>query len=395
MPEVRDSGTRLSQALERALSQRPSMAGRRLRSERDLVDLLQVNHSALRRSLGRLVDKGVLVRRHGSGTYVRRVPVAPPPGRSGETDLPIAPGMLFADFETEQGVPAPLAPTHQQQQLQIGLWIDFASTANPARQALLNGIVHRTEEAGHRVTIHSLVDRGGQDLSEGELAKRLRNTPSDGYLVGPWHQDRFLSAAGGNGTRVVFFHDSSEPISHEPFVFMDSHEAVTRAVHLLAAEGYRRIGLLGLDIPDMPVGPFLKVYDRAMEDAGLEYRATEFAEPNLGRSMAATRRFLARPDSPDAVYVADDVVLAGAAEAWEADGVVPGRDLGVITYSTPNLPLPPNHRWSRMDFDIEGFGEAVVNSLLRSVQTAGTRVNSHAIHASWVPGETHQRGNVP
>jgi DNA-binding LacI/PurR family transcriptional regulator len=172
---------------------------------------------------------------------------------------------------------------------------------------------------------------------------------------------------------------------------MDTEEAVARAVRVLAEEGYREIGLLGLRGPDLAVEPVMTVYDRAMEDAGLSYRGMEFGTIYPGDSIAAFRTLMGSDSPPDAIYVSDDVVLAGVAEVCELDGIVPGRDLGVITFSTPNYPLPQAHNWSRMDFDVEGFGEAVVNSLLRMIQTAGTRINSHAIHASWVGGETHRR----
>lgn len=381
----------LSDALEHALSQPPSVAGLRLRSERDLVQLLNVNHASVRRSLNSLVEKGVLVRRHGSGTYLRRVPIVSDQQGHREMVLPIRTDMLFVGSDQSGAHQKPLAPTHQQRQLQIGLWTDFELEPSPSRQALLEGIVHRTEEAGHCVSMHSLADRRGSELSVGELADRLKDAPADGYLVGPWYPERFLAAASETRVPSIFFQDSSAPITYEPFVFMDTEEAVARAVRVLAEEGYREIGLLGLRGPDLAVEPVMTVYDRAMEDAGLSYRGMEFGTIYPGDSIAAFRTLMGSDSPPDAIYVSDDVVLAGVAEVCELDGIVPGRDLGVITFSTPNYPLPQAHNWSRMDFDVEGFGEAVVNSLLRMIQTAGTRINSHAIHASWVGGETHRR----
>jgi DNA-binding LacI/PurR family transcriptional regulator len=377
--------------LEHALSQPPSTAGLRLRSERDLVQLLNLNHALVRRSLNHLVEKGVLVRRHGSGTYLRRVPIATRPDTRRRYDLPVSSDMLFADAEPSDGRQRPLVPTREQKQVQIGLWTDFALGPSPSRQALLHGIVHCTEEAGHRVSMHSLAHRNGHELSVRELAERLEKAPSDGYLVGPWYPDRFLAAVGEANVPIIFFQDSSAPISHEPFVFMETNEAIARAVQVFAEAGYARIGLLGLSGSDLPVDHIEKAYDRSMEDAGLTYRSTAFGTVQPRDNLAAFRSMLNRDDPPDALYVADDVVLAGVAEVCAADGIVPGRDLGVITFSTPNLALPRDYNWSRMDFDVEGFGEAVVNSLLRMVETAGSRVNSHAIHASWVPGETHFR----
>lgn len=385
------SHTALSKALEHALSQPPSTAGLRLRSERDLVQLLNLNHALVRRALNHLVEKGVLVRRHGSGTYLRRVTMASRPDARRKCDLPVSTDMLFADAEPSDERQRPLAPTREQKQLQIGLWTDFALGSSPSRQALLNGIVHYTEEAGHRASMHSLAHRNGRELSVRELAERLEKAPSDGYLVGPWYPDRFLAAVGEAKVPIIFFQDSSAPISHEPFVFMETNEAMVRAVQVFAGEGHTRIGLLGLSGPDLPVDHIERAYDRAMEDAGLTYRCSAFGTVQPRDNVAAFRSLLKRDDRPDALYVADDVVLAGVAEVCAAEGIVLGRDLDLITFSTPNFPLPRDTNWSRMDFHVDGFGEAVVNSLLRMVETAGSRVNSHAIHASWVPGETHSR----
>lgn len=56
-------------ALEYRLCFPPSEAGMRLKPERELAQHLGVNRMRVRRSLEQLVNKGVLVRKHGSGVY--------------------------------------------------------------------------------------------------------------------------------------------------------------------------------------------------------------------------------------------------------------------------------------------------------------------------------------
>lgn len=401
MSATKSSRERVSDIIEYALSQPPAATGYRLRSERELATLFQTSHAHLRKSLDMLVDKGLLVRRRGSGTYVRRIPSFRSTPEFA-TSLPVPASELFVQEFAEGSEPSPLKPTRQQQQLHLGLWTDFAGFSEPSRQAVLNGIINRVEEQGHRITVHSLRDRAGTDLSDAELARRLANAPSDGYLVVAWWAERFLAALGSCSAPVVFFQDSSVPITHEPMVLMDTHEATMRAVRTLAQQGYRKIGLLALRTANDPeelvqreqIIPMQRAYRRSMEDEGLDYYAVEFAEPSMVQSIAALRRLLSREDPPHALYIADDVLLNGATELFELNKIVPGKDIGIITFSVASQPMPPGHNWSRLEFDVEGLGESAINSLLRLIQTAGARINSRAIYATWRPGDTHLRADT-
>ncbi len=252
--------------------------------------------------------------------------------------------------------------------------------------------MHRVERAGHGLSRNSICGADGIIPKIAELTQRLKDDPSDGYLVSVLSADIFLQALGKVHTPVVFFSESSCGIRHEPVVMLDSLEAVGRGVHLLAGQGYQRIGFIGLDYFDRPgesSDSLRKAYERAVIDAGLDYQASEFTKADVQESIAACRRFLARPESPQAIIVANDTVLNGLAEVLIADGIVPGRDLGVITLSNVCSRLPKGIEWSRLEFNVEGLGEVVVNTLLGLLQTAGLRANSSAIFARWKPGRTH------
>ena len=81
MPELRPSRAErmpLSEAVSAALK-REIASGRFAESdvlpgERELSEMLDVSRTTLRRAIAGLVDEGVLVHRHGAGTFVRRNP---------------------------------------------------------------------------------------------------------------------------------------------------------------------------------------------------------------------------------------------------------------------------------------------------------------------------------
>lgn len=385
----------LAEVLESVLSQPPSSAGRRLRSERDLANLFQTDHFQVRRSLDKLVRKGLLVRRRGSGTYVRRVPPNKKP--LSLLGVSVSPTSLLAPQKKDHGRTAtPLSPMKHQQQLHLGLWADLLPEHAPGRQALIGGIIRQTEQAGHRISMHSSFGTGEKLASIPEMKRRLEDNPCDGYIVGTWQSDLILNALPQNHGPVVHFADSTRLINYKPTILADSYETVTRGIRLLAQQGYKRIGMIGLDIPEdpeEPTDPFRLLYERTMFDLGLNYNAVEFGQASIRDSMAATRRLLGRTDPPEAIYVHDDFVLNGVAEVLDIEGIVPGRDLGMITLCNVNSKLPTGVEWSRLEFDMEGLGELIVKTLLGLLQTAGLHVNSTSIHSTWRPGKTHLKNS--
>ena len=380
----------LEKIIKYALSRPPSSAGRRIRSERDLAALLKANHSKVRKALSELVHKGVLVRRHGSGTYVRKVPKISYSHVPHKLKIPSE--SLFASDQLEQDYAPHLEPTKQQQLLYLSLWADLEPDQMASRRALIRGIMRQTERAGHFMSMHSVCGNDGKVMAVSELAQQLKNNPSDGYLVGSWSADLFLKAIGKTLKPIVYFSDSNRPIKNDPTVMLDSLEAICRGVNLLAEQGYKRIGMIGLDLPYDPLEstePSRKAYERAMLDVGLNYYTADFCQATVTESMAAIRRLLSSSDPPEAVLIADDIVLNGVAKALTIDGIVPGQDIAVITLSNVNSKLPKGFAWSRLEFDVEGLGEQIVDTLLSLLLTAGRRANSSAAYVKWRPGKTH------
>lgn len=64
----------IGEALKREIASGRFAGADVLPGERELSDLLDVSRTTLRRAIAALVDEGVLVHRHGAGTFVRRNP---------------------------------------------------------------------------------------------------------------------------------------------------------------------------------------------------------------------------------------------------------------------------------------------------------------------------------
>ena len=64
----------VSAALKREIAAGRFVQADLLPGERELSQMLDVSRTTLRRAIARLVDEGVLVHRHGAGTFVRRNP---------------------------------------------------------------------------------------------------------------------------------------------------------------------------------------------------------------------------------------------------------------------------------------------------------------------------------
>ncbi|MFA5865062.1 MAG: substrate-binding domain-containing protein [Phycisphaerae bacterium] len=398
MNTIKQQDNGITGVMKFALSQTPSTMGRRIRSEIELATIFKTGRWKVRSSIENLVEKGILVRRKGSGTYVRKIPEISPEERRyiSETFKAISPDLLFADPGNCKPV-SRLQMTLGQKQLHLELWGDLhVPTASVTSQIIMAGIVSRTNEVRHSLTVHSLVQSPNVPLSVPEIAHRLADNPCDGYIVASRWADEFseaLRSVDRLQAPTIYFSHGSCPIRHEPFVMSDTVEAIERAVQILAGEGYRRIAMIGLDkLESLLMEAERSTYDRAMGLAGLEYRACVFSDLGISNCIATVRKLMGRSDSPDAIYVSDDHLLDGVTEALFGLELLPGRDIGVITFSNRHgLSLPKGFEWSRMEFDPDELGQLLVDNLIKMIQTAGTRVKTMSIHGSWRPGRTHQR----
>lgn len=383
----------LSVFLLQKLGRAPSRAGLRLRSERELARRLGVTLYEIHASLDELVQQGCLVRRHGSGTYVRKImPLAaplkgiPPRWRSSL-------GSVATLFAPSNGRSRRQMPTGKTRRLRLALWSDIHCTTMTNR-SILRGMKQRAGELGHALAVHSLVVKKDHPLAPDELARRLGQQMADGCLVVTRWSEQFRKAYEQNGTvraPVLYFVPGAEPVSCEPLVQMDTEEAIHRAVRLFAAEGFKRIGMIALAAPEHPAEPEQRAYGRAMEDHGLRYRRSAAVSLKQEAVTAAMRYLMGDQGRPEAVYVANDEMLPEIAKCLADLRIVPGRDLGLITLANVGNPLPGGFDWSRLEFDPVLVGRLAVDSLVDAIQTAGYCLWSAALQARWRPGKTHRR----
>ena len=376
-------------ALTEQLARVPARTGARLLPGRKLAIMFGVSYMHLRHAIGQLVEQELLVRRHGSGVYVRKMPPAAtvPSGAAKRLSA------TFSIFAAEKR-PLRLRPEARQVQLHLGLWTGRDSPGaviSATNRGLVTGTIQRVRERGHRLTIHHLGTQAEMPEAA-QLTAQVRAHPHDGHII-PDNWAPVMRAAFGDARPpcACIGYSFAEDDDGWPMISIDLADAIRRGVRRLAAEGFHRIGLINLEAPGHPAEPERAVYERTMADLGLRYRAAVGAGMELADGKAAARQLFQRPAPPDAVYVADDVVLAGVAAALPGLGLTPGRNLGLITLACRGNPLPAGYDWSRLEFDPLQVGRMTVDSLLLEIESAGEQLCSFAHRAAWRPGKTHKR----
>ena len=370
-----------------ALVSRPSRVGMRLRSEPILALQLGVSRKSIRCALDRLAARGILVRRHGSGTYVRKVPSAVPRGAVSAV-RPIPPSELFGDLSR---APQRRHLGQRHQSLTIGLLTDLkAPSPSGAYRLIFQGIKERLKENGHSLRLHPVAATVSQEgASPAEVAALLRHRSGyDGFIVHGEHSVLMDALDGAPHPPVAYIGAGLGGGEATPLVSIDADDAMRRALGLLVRAGHRRIGFIGYGGGDRTEYERV-LYSRIMTELGLHYRAATFCPPDDAATLAEMRRLFRRADAPQAVYVGDDVVFAHVASAWRKMGIVPGERVGVITWANRRVPLPAGYDWSRMEFDPVTVGRLAADRLVDEIQTAGEHTISIAHRARWRPGLTH------
>ena len=362
---------RLAAAIECRLSQPPTRAGMRLKTMRELARMAGLSHESVNQSLDGLVARGVLARKRGSGVYVRKVPRATGLNLDQKWD-----GKLRNIF-AEDPVLTRLRPEPERARFQLDLWWND-DPLGASGGLIQEGMREQVRELGHRLRAHTL-NGGGQ--------RENTTAGCDGHIVWLPKAEAFERRVGGDGLPVVYLWCDNASSALQPLIEIDMAEALVRAVRLLAEEGYERIAFLGRKENAARQRP---LYETALQQTGHAYRAAEFSDAVEADDVAAIRRLFARADVPQAIYVADDVMMRHTLPVLRELGREPGRNLGLITHANRGHALPGGLNWSRMEFDPYAVGRLAVQSLVREIESAGDELLSFAHRAAWKPGETHR-----
>lgn len=366
------------------LSRAPSEVGRRLCPEQKLAKRMGVGVQQVRKSFNTLVDHGVLVRRRGSGTYVRSIPKVDQPK---EQSFDLSPEVLFVDFDGQTTTDS------QQRALHLGLWSDLPHLHHPNAE-VLTAMVQRAEELGHYLAVHSMVQRRNQPLPISELAKRLQSAPEDGRIVNIRWAKVLTEAAEKSHLPTLFYQTGSKHVTHEPLVMFNTDEAIERAVSLFAAEGCQEVAILGPNTGLHHNGTSERrdreVCEWACQQRGVRYAGGQFVDFYSPDDLHSTGRDLLS-QKVEAIYVSDDHLLPSLVQSMQEMDRLPGRDFALITLSNRDVPLPSSYQWSCLEFAPEYLGRLLVDQLIELIERAEYDVPTQAIHAAWRPGKTHQR----
>jgi DNA-binding transcriptional regulator YhcF (GntR family) len=372
------------EALILALSQPPAQAGMRLRAERELATVFKVSRPTLRVALAALEEQGILIQQQGSGTYLRRVPMANG-GYSATPSFPVpSADQLFATEEMTESS----AAVERRSRLKLQLWTHL-HRYTPSLRLQLESFAEAAAAGGHDLEVIGASTDENVYLPREKIAAMLKGSPCDGYLLDTLVADHALADFEATGKPFIVF-SGTPPVQHEPAVLTDLAESIERAVPLLAREGYRRIALMSYAAADLDMQRF--VYERAMRRAGLSYYChlmADVASPEESRRILLLQ--LRGLEPPDAIYVSDDNLLPGVAKTLEDAGLTPGVNFGVITMAVNGLPLPAGFVWSQMQFRPRWYARCVLDNLLGFMQSSDQEPHCEAHYHHWVPGDTHRR----
>lgn len=389
----------VAKAIEYAISQPPSQEGMKILSEEALAKSLNIGVRRVRICLNLLEKKGVIARRRGSGTYVRRVPEFSEEHKQVliESSLPlIDPKRLFVLDEVES-----ISHGNNGRIFSMQLWCDL-HTHKQINQSVFAGMSNSCSQQNGQLVIRALHGAGGISFSREDIKRQLGEVQVDGYFVEAHpdalkNADLFFEAGREYKVPVLFYYTGSLPLDEIPVFMINTYEAIQRAIRIFVNEGYKRIGFIALDRHMSPenasrVDDFeLQAYEMAMGLWGLNYRNAIKVDQSAHSVMEKIREIIDGPTCPDALYVADDFVLTCVAEVLKVMDIKPGRDIGIITLGNRCHVLPEWSNWSCMEFDSEGFGRFLVEEMFLRIFSTTTESSSVSYHATWRPGETHQR----
>jgi DNA-binding LacI/PurR family transcriptional regulator len=370
----------------RCLAAAPHALGHRLKPELQLCEVFGLGRWQTRAVLDRLVKKGVITRRRGSGTFVKRIPRA----TASQADGPaMEADRLLVSHDDPAEPLSRIARHHDSRSLDIGLWSEWTNS-NQSLQAILAGMIEHANRSRHILTAHSMLMPNGEGKPVEEVIAAVNASKCDGAIFGfnffADHQEAFRKCQ----KPIALHYPGSMPLHDKPSVSIDIESAVFRAVTEFAAQGYRRVAILGLQTKYHDSIPERSALERAVVSQGVKSGGYfECDHQNVQSCLKAAAALM--KSGVDAVYISDDVVLSIISPFLRTVGDRIGNDFGIITLANRGVVLPDWCQWSRLELDGWLFGRMVVDAISIHIESVQTRFPALQVRLNWSPGASHKR----
>ncbi len=299
---------RLAEARIRTLTQRLP-GGTRLPTVRELCATHRLSSATMERLLHQLELERVLVRRPGSGIY------------AGEGTSQKTVGLVIG-----KNIFTPEYSPYWSQLLQAAFRV-------AGERALRCFSYMDVRETSFEFAKHAQLER---DITSGEL---------DGILIVVEPEKATLEWLLNGSIPVVQLNGPRNAWS----VCQDTAGTLEEAVGLLAEGGCKRVALLGKTLD-----PFSRPFARALKrrglplDSRLTWAWSEWYDriPVASQEEFAARLVISRWETlgrvnaqPDGIVIMDDTMARGAIRAFEAHGIVVGRDIRIAALATKHSPV--------------------------------------------------------
>lgn len=324
-----------------ALIRRRALWGQRLPGEREMSEDLGISRGTLQKALEALELRGVIVRRHGSGTYA--APQGGVEAAAGRGKMRIA-IMAKREWLPSDG------------------WTYYGE--------MINAALHACRKLGTsgEVVVQEQLWQTGPNPGPGPEWSRLKEF--SGYVVVQDKDPALILSLLKLRLGPVVLLDSSFRDLPVIGVLDGAFDGARRAVSYLINLGHRRIAYIAPgEHPDRLHEKTLG-YQAALAEGGIAHDPALVFHPEeseLARQSAeAFERMLALKDPPTALFAGTDSRALPAMRVLEARGRKAGRDFAVIGYGDSAIRSGDCDRLSSVRIHTKHMGEAAIRAVLEA-----------------------------
>lgn len=182
------------------------------------------------------------------------------------------------------------------------------------------------------------------------------------------------------------------------FVISDNVGGGNAAVHHLASLGRKRIAFIGGTGPERASVDRRLGYESALSDCNLEHHPDYIVHARWEHTeaYAQTRRLLALPEPPDAIFCASDVMAIGALHAVEEAGLRVPEDVALVGFDDSDLARLITPSLTSVRQDVIGLGTTAVEVMLRILEEPETPLPAPVLPIELVIRESSaERASTP